>query len=210
MCACSAPAVLGGAGKGWFRAWKTKFLTVRADKWTFGVLVLLLLWVEWAALNHHWPKDHKIYKAPICAKITPFSWLRKMHPKRFPGCASRRWIVPVFEVFGCVCVWEQSVNDAHPKIQQLQWEKRGKNLGGGFEDNEMSVTISEVIAGRMDRWKKVISGNKGSHHTPLPKLLLQCPKTWNHSEHDTICASQMQFAVFFLLFMDLFLLSCLL
>lgn len=46
MCACSAPVVLGGAEKGWFRAWKTKFLTVRADKWTSGVLVLLLLWVE--------------------------------------------------------------------------------------------------------------------------------------------------------------------
>lgn len=32
-----APAVLGGAGKGWVRAWKTKFLMVRAGKWTFGV-----------------------------------------------------------------------------------------------------------------------------------------------------------------------------
>lgn len=46
--------------------------------------------------------------------------------------------------------------------------------------------------------------------TAVPKLFLQCPKIWSHSEYDTICASQMRFALFFLLFMYLFLVSCLL
>lgn len=134
-------------------------------------------------------------------KIAPFSWLRKMHPKRFPGSASGR-IVPVSEVFGCMCVWEWSVNDAHPKIQQLQWEKRGENLGGGFRDNEMSVSISEVIPGRMDGYEKVTAGNKGTHHSCSQAVLtvsqnLESLRIWhNLCIPDAICSILSAFHVF--------------
>lgn len=141
-----------------------------------------------------------------------FSLAKEGASKEIPWLCLRK--VDCYSFWG---VWEWAVNDAKiqkikntKEIEQLQREKGGKNWGGGVGDNEMSVTISEMIPGRMDGCKKVPAGNEGTHHSPLPKLLLQCPKTCSHSEYDTICASQMQFALFFLLFMYLFLVSCLL
>lgn len=167
MCACSAPVVLGGARKGWFRAWKTKFLMLRADKWTFGVLVLLLLWVEWASLNHHWPKDHKIHQSSDLCKNYSFSSTKEDASKEISWLCLRKvncynfWGVWVYLRLGVICKWCTPQNTAAPV--------REKNLGGGL--GRIMTWVWPFQRAFQAEWMdvNVTAGNEGTHHSPLPK-----------------------------------------